>query len=286
MPILRPYVRLASALATTMTVRETNPTFPLEVALAWESLQNGGPLTARIDVPRGEVGLWRNGQRVAAIPSLIRVEGLDQTGDISSPGSNVAYDTLLQASALFRRLRAKDLESISTRYADAERWLDDSSLENFRTFEGKIVLIGSQAGDYTLALSPNDTVYGYQIHASIISGLLQKDGLPREPAIAARFALLCGLALLGGLARARFPGGDWLLPIPLWGLKISCPVTLLALFGAWTCLAVFAYMKMNIVLDAVYGAAAIVAGYYVRNWVLVPRVVGAPAADATHSVAS
>lgn len=263
-PVLRRYVRLANARATTMGVFDAQPTFPLQIKLAWEASRRGKPIVARINDGRGQIDLWDGSTRVEAIPCAIH---LDDEGGGTEQHANV----------LFRRLRSTALEHVSKPYDLVESWIDESLMDNFKSnYQGKVVLIGSNFGDYTLQLA-NETVYGYAIHASIVNSLLERSH-PREPGVVGQIALLCLVALAAGMGRVVCPRGDYPLPVSLLGWKINCPITLLALCAAYLLVSVFVYSRMQVVLDVTYGAAAIVAGYYVRNWFLEKgQVESAPA---------
>ena len=87
-----------------------------------------------------------------------------------------------------------------------------------------------------------------------------------EPGIAWQFTLLALLAAVAGTCRVALPRGDVTLPIPAFGFKVPCPVTLLGLAVAYLFVAAAVYANTRTIVDVVYGAAAITAGYYVSKW--------------------
>jgi hypothetical protein len=74
------------------------------------------------------------------------------------------------------------------------------------------------------------------------------------------------LAAFAGTCRVAVPRGDVAIPIPAFGFKVPCPVTLLGLAAAYLLVAAAVYANTRTIVDVVYGAAAIAAGYYVSRW--------------------
>ena len=173
---------------------------------------------------------------------------------------------------LLQRLRPTLQEQISKPYTLVESWTRDGLAGNFDQYRGKVVLIGSNIGDYTFQ-SHNETVYGYSIHASVVNSLLLGRHTS-EPGIIWQFALLAVLASLAGTCRVAVPRGDVTIPIPAFGFKVPCPLTLLGLAGAYLLVAAAVYANTRTIVDVVYGAGAITVGYYVSKW----SVLGSPRA--------
>ena len=61
------------------------------------------------------------------------------------------------------------------------------------------------------------------------------------------------------------PRGDVTIPIPAFGFKVPCPLTLLGLAGAYLFVAVAIYADARTIIDVVYRAALITVGYYVST---------------------
>ena len=87
-----------------------------------------------------------------------------------------------------------------------------------------------------------------------------------EPGIGWQFALLAVLAAFAGTCRVAVPRGDVTIPIPAFGFKVPCPLTLLGLAGAYLLVAAAVYANTRTIVDVVYGAGAITIGYYVSKW--------------------
>jgi CHASE2 domain-containing sensor protein len=241
-------------------VPEARATLPLQIKLAWEESRSGrSRALARIDAARDELVLFDGAARIESIPCSVRVRPHGAHRD-------------QEATILLQRLRPTLLEQISKPYTLVESWIRDGLAGNFAQYRGKIVLIGSNIGDYTFQ-SPGETVYGYSIHASVVNSLL----LGRhssEPGIGWQFALLAVLASLAGTCRVAVPRGDVTIPIPAFGFKVPCPLTLLGMAGAYLLVAAAVYANTRTIVDVVYGAGAITAGYYVSKW----AVLGTPRA--------
>ena len=238
--------------AAVVKVPEARPTLPLQVKLAWEESRAGrNRVLARFDVARDELVLLDGAARLETIPCAVRFRQHGAHRD-------------QEATILLQRLRPALLEQISKPYTLIESWIRDSLAGNFEQYRGKVVLIGSNIGDYTFQ-APGETIYGYSIHASVVNSLL----LGRhssEPGIAWQFTLLALLAAVAGTCRVALPRGDVTLPIPAFGFKVPCPVTLLGLAVAYLFVAAAVYANTRTIVDVVYGAAAITAGYYVSKW--------------------
>jgi CHASE2 domain-containing sensor protein len=241
-------------------VPEARATLPLQIKLAWEESRSGrGRVLARIDMARDELVLFDGAVRLETIPCAVRLRRHGGHGD-------------QEATILLQRLRPALLEQISKPYTLVESWIRDGLVGNFDQYRGKVVLIGSNIGDYTFQ-APNETVYGYSIHASVVNSLL----LGRhssEPGIGWQFALLAVLAGLAGTCRVAVPRGDVTIPIPAFGFKVPCPLTLLGLAAAYLLVAAAVYANTRTIVDVVYGTVAITAGYYVSRW----SVLGEPPA--------
>jgi hypothetical protein len=247
-------------------VPEARATLPLQIKMAWEESRSGrGRMLARIDTARDEVVLFDGAARMESIPCAVRLRRHGAHRD-------------QEATILLQRLRPTLLEQISKPYTLVESWIRDGLAGNFDQYRGKIVLIGSNIGDYTFQ-SPHETVYGYSIHASVVNSLL----LGRhssEPGLGWQFALLAVLASLAGTCRVAVPRGDLTIPIPAFGFKVPCPLTLLGLAGAYLLVAAAVYANTRTIVDVVYGAGAIAVGYYVSTWSVLGRPPALSAASA------
>ena len=239
---------------------EARATLPLQIKLAWEESRSGrSRVLARIDAARDELVLFEGAARVESIPCAVRLRRHGAHRD-------------QEATMLLQRLRPTLQEQISKPYTLVESWTRDGLAGNFDQYRGKVVLIGSNIGDYTFQ-SHNETVYGYSIHASVVNSLLLGRHTS-EPGIIWQFALLAVLASLAGTCRVAVPRGDVTIPIPAFGFKVPCPLTLLGLAGAYLLVAAAVYANTRTIVDVVYGAGAITVGYYVSKW----SVLGSPRA--------
>ena len=256
------YILLSHGRAgTTLSVE---PTFPLQVKLAWESGRLGRPIRVLPDLSARCLLLRDGGTDFDAIPSRLTIEREDA-------------DDILHARFLLQRIWSGDLQAISQPFDVVESWLDTpadathapvlnaSGVRNLReTYAGRLVLIGADVDEDRFEVAPKDVVFGYTVHASVISALLQRT-YPHEPGILPQIGLLWLLGMTAGVSRVTFPGGDRTLDVTFLGRKLNVPVTLIVLILLFIGIAIWLFKSRLLMLDPVYDVAALIVGYYLAG---------------------
>jgi CHASE2 domain-containing sensor protein len=251
------------------------PTFPLQVKLAWESGRLGRPIRVLPDLEARCLRLRDGANDFDTIPSRLTIEREDA-------------EDILHARFLLQRIWTGDLQAISQPFDVVESWLDTpadaghapilnaSGSRNLRdTYAGRLVLVGADVDEDRFDVAPNDVVFGYAVHASVISALLQRE-YPHEPGILPQIGLLWLLGFTAGVSRVAFPGGDRTLDVTFLGRKLNVPVTLIVLILVFVGLAIWLFKSWLLMLDPVYDIAALILGYYLagalmRRWPLFSR---------------
>ena len=248
------YIKLAESRSIGAATTSSVATFPLQIKLVWESQNKGAPVTALVNEVRGRVVLRAGTEQFEAIPC--RIQRQNDTGG--------AYQT---ASMLLNMVEPVELDAISKPYALVQKWIDEEPANLVSNYRGRIVLVGVQMDKEKFQVGPEQNPFGYQIHASVVSNLLQ-GGHPRELGIVGQMAVLFLLCLGAGLTRVAIPGGHRPMPIQLFGREWNLPLSLIFLLGSLVVVTVLIYNHAQIQLDVVYQACALIAGYYVTGWAL------------------
>ena len=240
------------------------PTFPLQVKLAWESDRLGRPIRVLPDLSARCLRLRDGTTELDMIPSRLTIEREDA-------------DDILHARFLLQRIWSGDLQAISQSFDVVESWLDTppdpahapilnaTGARNLRdSYAGRLVLIGADVDEDRFDVGPKDVVFGYAVHASVISALLQRK-YPHEPGILPQIGLLWLLGFTAGVSRVTFPGGDRTLDVTFLGRKLNVPVTLIVLILLFVGVAIWLFKSRLLMLDPVYDIAALIFGYYLAG---------------------
>ncbi|MBZ5537590.1 MAG: CHASE2 domain-containing protein [Acidobacteriia bacterium] len=248
------YIKLSESRSIGSATTSSIATFPLQIKLVWESQKKGAPVTALVNEVRSRVVLRAGTEQFESIPC--RIQRQDDTGG--------EYKT---ASLVLNMVEPVELDAISKPYNLVQKWIDEEPENLVSNYKGRIVLVGVQMEKEKFQVGPDQTPFGYRIHASVVSNLLQ-GGYPRELGIVGQMTVLFLLCLGAGITRVAVPGGHRPMPIQLFGREWNLPLSLIFLLGSLVVVTVLIYNHAQIHLDIVYQASALVAGYYVTGWVL------------------
>jgi CHASE2 domain-containing sensor protein len=261
--LLRRHVLLANVTLLDGGGHQIEPAFPLQVLLAAQRGPGAEPGTVVLNASSRRLELRPARTAADVIPCRITEERVG-----GSP-------PVLHASVLLRRVAEQQLARISMSYAAVEAMSETTPDALTETFKDTIVLVGADVEDDQKSAAGDRKPYGHDIHASVVSMLLQA-AVPRELGLVAHVGLLFALGLVTGGCRLAFPRGDRPLKIKIWGSQLNVPITLIALVAAYVAVAVRLFTNELVVLDPIYDTAAIVGSYYVTGWFW-----GAPGLDSS-----
>lgn len=141
-------------------------------------------------------------------------------------------------------------------------------------YRSRVLLIGARLNKEAtpgeqgekVMLSADQNAYGYQVHASVFSDLLE-DVYPRRLGNFWIMLVLFVLGILAGLGRARLPNAQIEVDTKIIGTR-NLPLGLLILLVFYACVAWLFYRSSFILFDVGYGILVIVASYYICGSVL------------------
>jgi len=246
----------------------SQPTFPLQVRLAFELRQN--PSVRML----GDF----EGRRL----ELRGVEGGAELIPIDVVHAERQPAMEFAATFPYRRVLSDQLDQVSTSFNEVESWIKNGLSKNLEKYRDGVVLVGADAAEDRYTIGKNlhgddDVVYGYAVNAGMISALLSKD-YPRRISIAGQIVLLYLLAVLAALMRDWIPKGEKTVTVPFVGLHLAVPLTLLALVALYVVVAIYGTTAYSVVFDPAYQVLAMVAGYYLVRLFAAGQHVAAPAA--------
>ncbi|HEX4998352.1 MAG TPA: CHASE2 domain-containing protein [Terriglobia bacterium] len=249
------------------------PTFPLQVKLAWERAKRDHAIRALPDLARGQLNLVDAGILVDSVPSEFSIENND-------------VKHTLRASFFSQRIPPTTLEEASEEYSVVEESINTGQRVNLEKYKDKVVLIGADvAEDRVHPVESSEETYGYAIHAGIINALLSGK-YPHHAGIAAQAALLFLLGLSAGVGGAMIPAGARPVPVPFMGKEVQLPLTLIVMIGVYVAAAVELFATAQLILDPVYNVASLIAGYYLSGFLPGGQRVAVTQAKAAASNAS
>jgi CHASE2 domain-containing sensor protein len=131
-------------------------------------------------------------------------------------------------------------------------------------YAGKTVLIGARTGSEAVTLGPgaatSSTVYGYQVHARVLTDLLSRT-YPRAAPHLWQFLGMAILLTIGALARVLLPRSEVTVPIGM--LKdFPIPLGLLIVAAIYIFATVLVFRSTHVLFDLGYQLLALFAGYY------------------------
>jgi hypothetical protein len=111
------------------------------------------------------------------------------------------------------------------------------------------------------AIEPGREVYGYQVHAGILSDLISGT-YPRRLGPGAQYLLILALVAAAAAGRRFLSRADFEVPLPFVGKK-GVPVAVLLLAGVYAIVIIQVYRSRFLVFQPGYDLLALAAGYYV-----------------------
>jgi CHASE2 domain-containing sensor protein len=137
-------------------------------------------------------------------------------------------------------------------------------------YRGKIVIIGARIPSELVNLGPGGppgSVYGYQVHARVLSDLLAGTN-PHRATAREQGLILALLLLIGALARRYLPIATVKLPIG-WMKDFPLPLGFFIVAVACLLALILAFRSQYVLFDMGYALLALALGYYA-----IPRLSG------------
>lgn len=229
---------------------------PLAIYLASQRAEKG---TGRVTFEPSHRELRIDWERAA--PTIIDVDvescrtddaGCATSGEPSFAGAAMVYRAVLP-------FWVRGASSFRTDPYVNMRDLDDLDAD----FSDRIVIVGAETGEEKVELGPgrpDDTIYGYQVLARVVTDLIH-NRYPRRAGAGLQVAAFAVLVAIGLVARLRLPFREIDVSLPLLG-QMRLRLGFFIVMAAFLFVAFRVFRSEQLLFDLAYDVIALVLGYF------------------------